>query len=135
MFLYSTGIEELAVTIHNNKNIAGYKIPRMVLNNEIDNQGNNEENVSEIKKTLYADDTDGILENTMSIDYLFEEFNKWGEVSGASMNEEKTQILAINSPINTYRNINFVDEIKILGIIFNKVGVDKQNLLKAKKKI
>ena len=135
MFLYSAGIEELAVIIHNNKNIAGYKIPRMVLNNEIDNQGNNEENVSEIKKTLYADDTDGILENTMSIDYLFEEFNKWGEVSGASMNEEKTQILAINSPINTYRNINFVDEIKILGIIFNKVGVDKQNLLKAKKKI
>ena len=51
------------------------------------------------------------------------------------MNEEKTQILAINSPIKTYRNINFVDEIKILGIIFNKVGVDKQNLIKAKKKI
>jgi hypothetical protein len=69
MFLYSTGIEELAVIILNSKNIAGYKIPRMVLNNETDNQGNNEENVSEIKKTLYADGTDGILENTMSIDF------------------------------------------------------------------
>ena len=51
------------------------------------------------------------------------------------MNEDKTQILAINSPKNNFRNIKFVDEVKILGIIFSKVGVDKKNLMIAKKKI
>ena len=146
MFLYSAGIEELAVIIHNNKNITGYKIPKMVVNNPtnnesdnlVNNQVNNEEDTQskgEIKKALYADDTQGILVNLFSIDFFFEEFNEWGKVSGASMNEDKTQILAINSPKNNFRNIKFVDEVKILGIIFSKVGVDKKNLMIAKKKI
>ena len=30
---------------------------------------------------------------------------------------------------------SFVDEVKILGIIFSKVGVDKKNLMIVKKKI
>ena len=146
MFLYSAGIEELAVIIHNNKNITGYKIPKMVVNNPtnnesdnlVNNQVNNEEyteNKSEIKKALYADDTQGILENILSIDFFFDEFNEWGKVSGANMNEDKTQILAINSPRSNFRNIKFVDEVKILGIIFSKVGVDKKNLMIVKKKI
>ena len=44
---------------------------------------------------MYADDTGGIVENLNSIDCFFKEFNKWGYVSGASMNEDKTKILAI----------------------------------------
>jgi hypothetical protein len=36
------------------------------------------------------------------------------------MNEEKTKILAVNSSYNSFKNINFAKELKILGITFNK---------------
>ena len=51
------------------------------------------------------------------------------------MNEDKTKILAINSSYNSFRNINFAKELKILGITFNKEGIDKINLESCKKKI
>jgi hypothetical protein len=84
---------------------------------------------------MYADDTGGIVRNLESIEYFFKEFNNWGKVSGASMNEDKTKILAINSSYNSFRNINFAKELKILGITFNKEGIEKINLESCKKKI
>jgi hypothetical protein len=138
MFGYTLGIEELVVNIHENVNINGYKIPRMIQSNETNNENNSNNNnneINEIKATMYADDTGGIVRNLESIDYFFKEFNNWGKVSGASMNEEKTKILAINSSYNSFRNINFAKELKILGITFNKEGIDKINLENCKKKI
>ena len=47
---------------------------------------------NEIKASMYADDTGGFTVNLKSIDYLFDEFYEWGEVAGASINEDKTRI-------------------------------------------
>ena len=58
-----------------------------------------------------------------------------GEISGASMNEDKTKILAINSQYKEYRNIKFVEDLKIIGIIFDKYGVAKINLKNSMNKI
>ena len=55
MFLYTVGIEELAVNIHYNMNIIGYSIPRVMSNIRPINEMN------EIKMTIYADDTGGSL--------------------------------------------------------------------------
>ena len=132
MFAYTLGIEELVVNIHENQNINGYKIPKMICNNNNDNNNNFN---NEIKATMYADDTGGIVKNLESIEYFFEEFNNWGKVSGASMNEDKTKILAINSSYERFRNINFVENLKVLGITFDRGGIAKMNLENCKKKI
>ena len=58
---------------------------------------------------MYADDTGGIVKNLESVGYFFEEFKKMGKVSGASMNEDNTKILAINSSYEIFWNINFVE--------------------------
>jgi hypothetical protein len=122
------------VNIHENKDINGYKIPRMCINNENNSNVNNND-LNQVKATMYADDTGGKVENLNSIELFFKEFNKWGKVSGASMNEDKTRILAINSQFKSFRNINFVKDLKILGITFNEKGIDKINLEICKKKI
>jgi hypothetical protein len=118
MFGYTLGIEELVVNIHENVNINGYKIPRMILrsennndNDSMDNNNINNSEMNEIKATMCADDIGGIVRNLKSIDYFFKEFKNWGRVSGASMNEDKTKILAINSSYNRFRNINFAKEL------------------------
>ena len=61
--------------------------------------------------------------------------NALGEFSGASINEDKTKILAINSSVDRYKNIKFSNEIKIFGVFFIKKGVDNCNLVNVKKKI
>jgi hypothetical protein len=93
MNLYTMAIEELIVKIHSNPNIKGFKIPEMISRLE-----SNENAIEkEVKASIYADDTDGILGTKESIDPFFDEFNNWGMISGASMNEDKTKILAIKS--------------------------------------
>ena len=120
MFGYTLGIEELVVNIHENVNINGYKIPRMIQSNGDNTDNSNTDNnkqINEIKATMYADDTGGIMRNKEYIDYFFKEFNNWGKVSGASMNEDKIKIFAVNSSYNSFKNINFAKELKILSYV------------------
>jgi hypothetical protein len=124
-------IEELIARIHCNLNIKGYEIKEMIPRLE----PRNEAIEKEVKSSIYADDTEGILRTKESIDPFFEEFKIWGEISGASMNEDKTKILAINSKVKEYRNIKFVDSLKLLGIVFDKNGVAKDNLENCFKKV
>jgi hypothetical protein len=56
------------------------------------------------------------------------EFDRWGEISGASLNKDKTKILKIGCQ-------NESSKVKILGIVFNKFGVSKSNLTKVKENI
>ena len=51
------------------------------------------------------------------------------------MNENKTKILAINSKEKKHKNIEFVDSLKLLGVIFDKNGIAKINLENCIKKI
>ena len=77
----------------------------------------------EVKSSIYADDTEEILRSKESIDPFFEEFKSWGEISGATLNGDKTKILAINSLFGSHGQIKFVDNLKILGNNFDKNGV------------
>jgi len=131
MNVYTMVIEELIARIHCNLNIKGYEIKEMIPRLE----PRNEAIEKEVKSSIYADDTEGILRTKESIDPFFEEFKIWGEISGASMNEDKTKILAINSKVKEYRNIKFVDSLKLLGIVFDKNGVAKDNLENCLKKV
>jgi hypothetical protein len=108
MFLYSLGIEELAVRIHNNRYIKGYEIPRMIINEQNTIPQGIVTEQKEIKATLYADDTGGICRELESIGHLFGEFKRWGKISGASMNDDKTKILAINSKTIILEGFNLI---------------------------
>ena len=114
MFLYTLGIEELLVKMSKNVKIVGYLIPASIPRS--------------IKSTGYADDIGGTLRTLESIAIFFQEFKDWGKISGASVNEDKTKILALNILHKDFNQIKFVEKIKILGIIFNKNGVVKENL-------
>ncbi len=58
----------------------------------------------------------------------FDETNKWCEVSGARVNKEKNKILGLNTTVEWYETINFANELKILGVFFNKSGPAKENI-------
>ena len=122
MFLYTLGIEELLIKINDNNLIKGYSI--MITSYKS----------LQIKNTAYADDIGALNTDLNSIELNFEEFKKWGYLSGASVNEDKTQILAINSSHTSFKNIAFVEKVKILGIIFDRTGIAKENYEKVKLK-
>ena len=100
MFLYTTGIEELLVRISKNEKIIGYTVPSTIPRT--------------IKSTGYADDIGGLLRTLESLGFFFQEFKNWGKISGASVNEDKTKILAINSEYNEYNRVKFVDKVKMV---------------------
>ena len=120
MLLYVIAIEELLLKIKQNNNIKGFKTCIL--------------KPIEIKSNAYADDVIGYVSNNESIDFFFEEFDKWGEHSGASINVTKTKILPINSDYDSSK-YSVVNEMKILGIIFNQKGISEENYNKAVKKL
>lgn len=120
MFLYVLAIEELLININLNKNINGYKI--------------NVTRCLEIKSSAYADDVAGLVTDELSVKEFFNSFKEWGKLSGASINEDKTNILSINVA-EQFSTLTFVQELKILGVIFNKKGISSENLKKTESKI
>ena len=121
MFLYTLCIEELLIRINENLAIKGYPIKMCTIGE------------MQFKTTAYADDVASLNNELRSIELTFDEFKQWGVISGASINEDKTEILAINSRYKTFRGNKFVDKIKILGIIFDRTGIAKENFIKVKK--
>ena len=117
MILYVIAIEELLIKIDQNKNIRGYKTK--VLNDY------------EIKSSAYADDIVGFNSDESSTEEFFNEFNRWGEVSGASINKKKTKYIRINNLENNYND----DNVKILGVYFSKAGVSDINIINLKEKL
>ena len=107
MMLYIIAIEELMLRIKLNTNIKGYKIYGL------------EER--EIKLTSYADDIVGYLNDKLSIELFFQEFDEWGEISGARINREKTVIVDVI-------NRDPIEDFKVLGVLFNKRGISSKNL-------
>ena len=83
MFLYTTGIEELFVQISKNEKIIGCTVPSAIPRT--------------IKLTEYMDDIGGTFENTRVAWFLFQEFKNCDKLYGASVNDDKTKILAIYS--------------------------------------
>ena len=121
MLLYVLCIEELIERIKSNNNIKGYKVN--VLKSFL------------VKVSAYADDMCGVLSSFESISELFLEMNEWSKISGAKINADKTKILAINSRYQRFEGIEFDNELKLLGIIYNIRGLSKANLKSVKEKL
>ena len=98
MLLYTLCIEEFLISVNLNEKINGFEI-------KVKKQYN-------IKTTAYADDIGSINRDIQSVNLFFKEFIKWGILSGASLNEEKTKILAINSDFISSNEIKFVEKLK-----------------------
>ena len=77
MMMYVIVIEELLLRIEKNENIKGYKLNVM--------------REWEIKATAYADDVVGYTQDDESTQHFINEFEKWGRISGAFINRDKTQ--------------------------------------------
>ena len=121
MLLYILCIEELIVRIKNNSLIKGIVV--------------NAINRYECKAGGYADDICGFIKDYNCINVFFNEFKQWGTVSSAILNVDKTKILALNSGYSEYNNIKFTNQLKVLGIEFNKNGVMRENVDKVINKI
>ncbi|RNA13835.1 pol-like protein [Brachionus plicatilis] len=85
--------------------------------------------IYEVKSTAYADDIIGYVSDELSIELFFQEFDEWGEISGARINKEKTKTIHIN------KNDKEIEDFKVLGILFNKKGISLQNYKNALEKI
>ena len=115
MWLYMVCIEEALVRIDENKKIKGYEV-RILDKNEV-------------KVRAYADDVTLFLANEASAELAIEELKRWGAVSGAIINDKKTQVM----PVKHRRKLSAfetVDEMKVLGITFDRTGPAKQNTTK-----
>jgi exonuclease III len=112
MWLYILAIEQLFLKIKANEKITGYRL------NILDKQ--------EIKCRAYADDVTMMVKDHNSILETFNEFEIWGEFSGAEINRDKTKILKINCEVTQELDKLVVDEMEILGIIFDKNGISKK---------
>ncbi|CAF0729454.1 unnamed protein product [Brachionus calyciflorus] len=62
----------------------------------------------EIKASAYADDIVGNVSDKLSIQLFFQGFGEWEEISGASINREKTVIVEVN-------NSDEIESFKVLG--------------------
>lgn len=112
MWLYMVCIEEALVRINENKEIKGYEV-RILDKNEI-------------KVRAYADDLTLFLVNEQSIRIAIDELKAWGDVSGAVINDKKTQILPIKRQARLV-GYETVQEMKVLGIQFDTLGPAKSN--------
>ena len=116
MLLYVLSLEPLSYYINNNKNIIGIKIPNYE---------------KEIKTIQHADDTNILIKTQNSYNELKKELNKYEEISGSKINQDKCGLLKIGKweKIETYFPNNLVkDNIKIFGIVFGKNN-EKENII------
>ena len=120
MILYVMAIEELLLRIELNPEIKGFNLNIL--------------KPMEIKSSAYADDIVGYVTDDISIEKYFESFYEWGKYSGASINRNKTKILTINGNYES-SSYSVVNSVKILGIIFDKTGIAKENYVRMLSKL
>ena len=111
--LYVTQGEVTTLNVNQNKNIKGIKIPNKT---------------NEIKISQYADDSNFLLTEQESVEKVIEYFKKLKKVTGATINLEKTKLLAINTDKTNYikiqlPNITTLEQyqyLEILGVYFSE---------------
>ncbi len=73
--------------------------------------------------------------NDDSIKELFNEFEKWRKFSGREKNRSKTKILNINGIIDKELEHLCVDEMRVLGVHFDRNGISCLNIKEVFNKI
>ena len=105
--------EVTTLNVNQDKNIKGTKIPNKT---------------NEIKINQYADDSNFLLTEQESVEKVIEYFKKLKKVTGATINLEKTKLLAINTDKTNYikiqlPNITTLEQyqyLEILGVYFSE---------------
>lgn len=80
----------------------------------------------ECKISNYADDTNFFVQDFILVDEIFATFDLFHKISGATLNEDKTNILLLNGlserkPPDKYKKF-VTTELKIYGFYFDKKG-------------
>ena len=108
--LYCTQNDVFTNSVNKDENIKGLKLPGRKEN---------------IKLSQYADDTSFLSTNFSDIPFIFEQFSKYKQATGCTININKTEGLLIQTNRVFYNNNKFpikwntFDFVKILGIHFN----------------
>ena len=114
--LYVLCIEPLAHKIRTAPDIRGLHLPG---------------SPSELRVSLYADDTTAVLMDTHSVRSVLDVFNRFCSASGSALNRSKCAALVVGRPMNTTDLPSWLqikDTIKICGVYF---GNDMVNINQA----
>lgn len=112
-YLFNLVVEPLAIQLKASQKFTGLRINHNI----------------EFRVSQYADDLIVFLEaNESSLKGVVEEINHFSSFSGLRLNIAKTKCLPIgcisDSLVSNSLGIKFVDELKILGIVFNKTNTN-----------
>ena len=114
--LYVLCVEVLACTIRNSSQIEGFLLP--------DAAG------AQFKVSQYADDTTVFDKDECSLVYLFKAISLYEKGSGARLNISKTKAMWLGNwkdRCDKPLALNWVDKMKVLGIVFGNVNVERDN--------
>ena len=113
MATFILALEPLLCKIRNNPKIPGIVLP----------------GYGTIKTIAYADDITVVTKNVSGIDETIKTINVYERASGSKINMDKCEVYPLNRTnphTGRYNNIA-TDNIKLLGIIFSKQGMQKLN--------
>ena len=115
MLLFMISLEPFLVNIQKNANIFGFR----------NTDG------KKVKLIAYADDISFFTNGGQELNEIFTEFERYGKISGATLNMAKTEILQIgnhrpNKITNEYQ-VYIKQQVKILGLIFSRQGYTETN--------
>jgi exodeoxyribonuclease III len=115
-------LELLAIKIRADDTIKGIKLPKFT--------NNNNELECIVKLALYADDITMFLRDQHALEAAINIVNSFAEFSQLQINTVKTEAMWLGSMRNsrqTYLNLNWKTQVKILGIIFRN-GTSASNI-------
>ena len=114
--LYVLCVEVLACTIRNSPRIEGFLLPGA--------------GGAQFKVSQYADDTTVFVKDESSLIYLFNAISLYEKGSGARLNVSKTKAMWLGNwkdRCDKPLGLNWVDKMKVLGIVFGNVNVERDN--------
>ena len=115
MLLFIISLAPFLINIRKNNNINGFRLT----------------NGTATKQTAYADAVSFMINNAEEVKETFREFKRYGDLSGATINMAKTEILQIgnhnHNNIPETHKIYIKTQIKTLGLIIARSGIYKLN--------
>ena len=114
--LYVLYVEVMVCTIRNSSQIEGFLLPGAA--------------GAQIKISQYADDTTVFVKDESSLVYLFRAISLYEKGSGARLNISKTKAMWFGNwkdRCDKPFGLNWVDKMKVLGIVFGNVNVERDN--------
>ena len=93
---------------------------------------------AQFKVSQYADDTTVFVKDESSLIYLFKAISLYEKGSGARLNISKTEAMWLGNwkdRCDKPLGLNLVDKMKVLGILFGNVNVERERLKSLRRRI